>query len=250
VIIPINDIFGTTLTDESLEAILVTPHSVAGAEKINQARKQKKLPELKVLTCELVTDDSGVVLSSTRIREGLVNRSGSAFELLFKETITVSESIKNYVREPLGEIHFTFPADLAQEENNLIFVGDVVTEAAIAQKINISSAWIDGKSHRDEYQIKITDDYSLVNLELENHPGTINHEIASFMLEHLNSRQTIYKIKGEEDLLTLVAIMLSPLGSKVIYGNPFGQKGICIVHVSEEKKEEVNSLLISGKISK
>src|SRR5260221_8859715 len=75
-IIPIDDIYGSTREDEELQAIVVTPHTKGGADQINLAREKRGLTKLTVHVCELVTDDAGDIISSTRIREGKINRSG------------------------------------------------------------------------------------------------------------------------------------------------------------------------------
>ncbi len=242
-IIPIGDVYGTTLENKKLEAILVTPHSLSGAEQINLARKQKSLPSLEINVCELLSDQTGEVLCSTRIREGLVNRSGFVYSLLFSHTLNISSSIKEYVRQPLGESHFTFPVEWPQIL--LIFVGDIVTQTAIKLKLSFASAWIDGRSSREQFDFSVPKPYLFSDTNLINDPGTINSEIASFMEEHLNGQKEVFKVGGEEDLLTLPAILLSPLGSVVTYGNPHGQKDVTVVTVTEEKKEEIRELLES-----
>ncbi len=240
-IIPIHDVYGTTLTNTELEAIVVTPHSYKGAQLINAGRKGHGLAELPIHVCELLTDDAGEVLSSTRIREGRVNRSGFVYDHLFRKTLKINEQVKEYVRKPLGESHFSFPTEW--DNVPLFFVGDVVTETAVKMELPISSAWIDGKTQRNMYSFPIPTERLFQETGLTNEPGTINSEVAAFMGQNLLRDRKIYKIDGEEDLLTLVAILLSPLRSLVTYGNPHGEKGVTVVNVTEEKKEEIRSLL-------
>ena len=49
------------------------------------------------------------------------------------------------------------------------------------------------------------------------------------------------KVKGEEDLLALPAILLAPLHSIMLYGQM--DMGIVMVEVTEEKKKEVMEIL-------
>lgn len=240
-IIPINDVYGSTLKDKKLEAILVTPHSLRGAQLINAGRQQRSLSKLNIEVCDLHTDQSGQTLSSSRIREGLVNRSGFVYAGLFYKTLRITEDVKEYVRQPLGESHLTFPTHW--NEKRLVFVGDVVSKMAIEMNLGILSAWIDGVSQRTPYTFRISAPYTKVETQLTNDPGTINASVAAFMAEHMTTGDVIYAVQGEEDLLTLVAILLSPLGSEVIYGNPHGEKGVTVVHITEEKKEEIRSVL-------
>jgi len=53
-------------------------------------------------------------------------------------------------------------------------------------------------------------------------------------------------IKGEEDLLTLPAVLFAPLDSVVCYGQP--GKGMVLVKVTEEKKR--GALKIAEKMMK
>ena len=48
-------------------------------------------------------------------------------------------------------------------------------------------------------------------------------------------------VDGEEDLLTLVAVLYAPEGSFVVYGQPY--QGIIVVKVTPEKKAEAKALL-------
>jgi uncharacterized protein (UPF0218 family) len=48
-------------------------------------------------------------------------------------------------------------------------------------------------------------------------------------------------VEGEEDLLTIVAVLYAPDGSFVVYGQP--NEGIVVVKATPEKKDEANKLL-------
>jgi len=48
-------------------------------------------------------------------------------------------------------------------------------------------------------------------------------------------------IDGEEDLVTLVAIKLAPLGSVVVYGQP--GEGLVAVEVTEGMRVKVNNMM-------
>ncbi len=48
-------------------------------------------------------------------------------------------------------------------------------------------------------------------------------------------------VEGEEDLLTLVAVVLAPLGSLVAYGQP--DRGIVIVVVSDVEKSLAEQII-------
>ncbi|MDI6805914.1 MAG: DUF359 domain-containing protein, partial [Candidatus Bathyarchaeia archaeon] len=48
-------------------------------------------------------------------------------------------------------------------------------------------------------------------------------------------------VDGEEDLLTLIAVLYAPQNSFVVYGQPY--EGIVVVKVTPEKKAEVSEIL-------
>jgi hypothetical protein len=81
---------------------------------------------------------------------------------------------------------------------------------------------------------------------LANPAGTINPDFADHFLSALrvsgtsNSTQVI-AVEGEEDLLTLPALLLSPLNAYVIYGQH--NVGMCVVKVTEEIKSLAKKLL-------
>jgi uncharacterized protein (UPF0218 family) len=47
-------------------------------------------------------------------------------------------------------------------------------------------------------------------------------------------------VKGEEDLAALPAMMMAPVGSVIMYGQP--DKGVILVRVTESKKAEIKDL--------
>jgi hypothetical protein len=48
-------------------------------------------------------------------------------------------------------------------------------------------------------------------------------------------------VDGEEDLLTLVAVLHAPEKSLVVYGQP--QEGIVVVRVTKQKKEMIRRIV-------
>lgn len=54
-------------------------------------------------------------------------------------------------------------------------------------------------------------------------------------------KEVLVVVEGEEDLASLVAILLAPRGATVIYGLP--DKGVVVVDVGEKEKEIVRKTL-------
>lgn len=59
-VVPIEDVYGPTATDGTIQALVVSDETVAGGESINKLRREKELPELEVWVIKLVADDGTV----------------------------------------------------------------------------------------------------------------------------------------------------------------------------------------------
>ena len=75
-VIPLNDQFGTTLTDSSIEAIVVSEETRPTALKINEKRREARLPQLEIVTVNMVPAENCTPISTTRIRRGEMDREG------------------------------------------------------------------------------------------------------------------------------------------------------------------------------
>jgi pantetheine-phosphate adenylyltransferase len=75
-ITPLNDPYGKTLTDKCIEALVVSEETEKIALKINQKRSEKNLPPLKIITISMVPAENYKPISTTRIREGEIDREG------------------------------------------------------------------------------------------------------------------------------------------------------------------------------
>lgn len=240
-IIPLSDIYGTTLTDRSIDAIVVSEETKPGAEKINAKRKEQGWKELPIEVCELMKDSSGTVLSSSRIRAGKVARDGFVYLSLFDSDVKISKAARERFHEPIGAEHNNVPT---LPDAPILAVGDIVTESMVKKHRNFMTAYIDGRSNRSEYSFDVPSPYTLVDSGVENPPGTMTKAFAHHMEEYaLQGSKIIYKITGEEDLGAVVAALLLPFGTILLYGNAYGRGGIIVSTVTEELKEELRGVL-------
>lgn len=76
----ISDPLGPAAEDEDLEAIVVSEETIAGAEKINEVRKEKGLDSLAIVEIPLVLADDGKPISSIRIRYGEIDVHGNVIK--------------------------------------------------------------------------------------------------------------------------------------------------------------------------
>lgn len=75
-IIPLNDPYGKTLTDKCIEALVVSEETEKIAVKINRKRSEMQLPPLTIVTISMVPAENCKPISTTRIREGEIDREG------------------------------------------------------------------------------------------------------------------------------------------------------------------------------
>jgi pantetheine-phosphate adenylyltransferase len=75
-IIPLNDPFGTTLTESCIGALVVSEETEPIALKINEKRREAGLSPLAIVTVRMVPSENCTPISTTRIRKGEMDREG------------------------------------------------------------------------------------------------------------------------------------------------------------------------------
>ncbi len=263
-IVPINDIYGTSLKDKDTEAIIVTDAGIQNAKIINQERIKINFPPLEVVIVHPVRGDDGGVISSRRIRAGEIDRNGHSYMKIFADSkkLILTESLRDETRNiPSGQLiknigqlkRFVrnLPAG-RQGAKFIIAVGDVISSNLIEGGRQADISIIDYRVERTPVERKIISP----TLETQNDPGTISQNAVLALKEALNralsGRRQVIKIIGEEDLLALPAVLLAPLGTIILYGMPASPKtasrggpgkGAILAEATEEKKAEVVSLV-------
>jgi uncharacterized protein (UPF0218 family) len=124
----------------------------------------------------------------------------------------------------------------------IVAVGDAVSENMVKHGFQPHVFIIDNKVMRNPIQpIKFQ---SCFTLYANNPPGTLTEDAFKAVRNAMKqTRQTRIVIEGEEDLLTLAAILSAPIGSIVLYGQP--HEGIVVVKVTEQKKKEIQEIVDS-----
>ncbi len=245
-IIPIADIYGTSLTDETIEAIFIVPSGKENAKLINMKRKQRNFPELKIVVVDEIDARDGSTLSSRRIRLGEINRNGDVYLSLFNKNLQMPESLRSTLQAVSGETIKSIQ-DIVVGSPLVITVGDIVSVSAVKDMVTPGIMIFDHRTGRET----ITDPHILSLLPrptqtVQNVAATISNDAANSIHTAIKAylqegEKAALRIEGEEDLLALPAILLAPLGSAVVYGEKL--KGMTVMHVDEERKAEIVQLI-------
>jgi pantetheine-phosphate adenylyltransferase len=76
----LDESYGPTVDDESIDAIVVSPETEPTAQKINQIRQMKGMKPLDIITIGMVMAQDGKPISSTRIRKGEIDTRGKIID--------------------------------------------------------------------------------------------------------------------------------------------------------------------------
>ena len=77
----LNDFYGPTVLTREVQAIVTTESSKENCIKINALRESKNITKLKIVIVPLAEDHEGKVISSTRIRQGEIDKNGNKLSL-------------------------------------------------------------------------------------------------------------------------------------------------------------------------
>jgi hypothetical protein len=162
------------------------------------------------------------------------------------------ENLRPILQKPLGQA-LKDTKQLLQLINQLeypflIAVGDIIVDSLLKEGIDPNLKVIDFKSRRTVIPAKagIHTNIPIFKKKMINKPGTINLKTADIIKTKLNealrkkSKSWII-VDGEEDLLTLPAILFAPLDSLVLYGH--WMHGIIAVNVDEKIKEKIKEIV-------
>ncbi|MCX8182218.1 MAG: pantetheine-phosphate adenylyltransferase [Candidatus Methanomethyliaceae archaeon] len=76
-IVKLEDPFGPTISDPSIEGIVVTKETVHRAEEANRIREERGMKRMKVYVVDYVRASDGIPISSTRIRNREIDEKGN-----------------------------------------------------------------------------------------------------------------------------------------------------------------------------
>jgi cytidyltransferase-like protein len=229
--------------DYAIEAIVTTEDTKKGADYINEQRKKNGLSLLPVEVIDEVRAWDGGIVSSSRIRNGEIDREGNPFispEWLSK-TIYLPQQLRSTLQKPFGTL-FSGTDDWLKttlvDQNHVISVGDIVTKTLLEKnfypKVVIVDLIVERKPFFDSIEQHNVAKYTII--KVSNPAGSLTSALFQAAKEITqDDKQYALYILGEEDLAVLPIILAAPLGFVILYGQP--HSGIIAVEVTEEKKK-------------
>lgn len=234
----LTDIYGPTLAENSkIKALVVTPDTVQGAEKINQTRQAMDVYQLPVQVCPLLKDRTGQIISSDKIRAGKISRQGIVYSQLFENNLILNQNQRNFFSQTQGKL---VNRPDAQDNSLICVVGDDSLEKFIRNNWDYDLAVYDQKRRRQRVKSSIIDAI-IPNLKTQNPAGQISASLVNQLELMLVSKQQHLFVDGEEDLAAVALILITPLETTVYYGQP--QQGLIMVKITEKLKEQIHHVL-------
>ncbi len=167
----------------------------------------------------------------------------------------LTPELRTKLKDPFGDlIQGTHQETMAKMKKmvekekppKIISVGDIVSRNLHKNSIHPQLTIIDNISLREP----MTKESAVEKTVCVNNPhGTITQEAIVAVKEALESDEhTHIVVDGEEDLLTIIAVLYAPENAFVVYGQP--HSGIVVVKVTSEKKAQTREFLNAMKASK
>jgi len=162
---------------------------------------------------------------------------------------TLTPALRRKLKRPIGTLirgSFAETMDrlraMTEREKPLriISVGDTVSKNLVENRFFPQLSIVDNRVMRRSVEpIPLATEKTI---HVKNPPGTITDEALTAIQEALKVNSSVkIVVDGEEDLLTLVAVLYAPENSFVVYGQPY--EGVVVVKVTPEKKAEVAGIL-------
>jgi len=243
-IIALNDIYGPTLKDIKIEALVVSNKTLKGARKVNAKRREKSLAPLPVIFAKTEKTESNHCISSEYIRRGLTNRQGKVYSFIFRKTIRLKDKARLSLKKPQGVL---LTKNILKKTKKILkrgktpficLVGDYTTQFFEKKNLKFDIAVIDHRIVRQKtdflYKKKPV-------FAARNKRGFITPSLHRALKKAIKNKKGLVGVSGEEDLATVALVLSLPLESLIFYGQP--EKGSVVIKVDEKIKEKFYQLL-------
>jgi hypothetical protein len=161
--------------------------------------------------------------------------------------VRLPAEMRGELKEPMGPIFTDAERLLADAGDPLVAVGDVVTSHLERAGTVPDVAVVDGLTKREAVDDDVAEGVARLGgqtreVRVENPAGAVSRELADALRDAIAAPEPVLLVvDGEEDLVTLPAIVAAPLGASVVYGQP--DEGMVLADVTDETKAEMRDLL-------
>ena len=171
--------------------------------------------------------------------------SPSAFDEFANATLRLPESLREYLRWPMGAlVHGASVLPTIGAASPVVTVGDFCTLDLVARGRTPDICVVDFKTKRQE-DPELREALARIGskvMRLTNPAGTIVPDAWRVVSEAFKSDERVrVEVRGEEDLLALVCIALAPPSAAVLYGLP--SQGVVVVRADDAAKSRVHDVL-------
>ncbi len=255
------DDFGIAISHEKADKIFCTTETLSTCQLINKKRIENGLIPLSIIIVQHALSEDGEIISSSRIRNGEINRDGKAW-IRFEDVnsnLYLTKEVESMLKDPFGKLF------IGPEENHsiaitnalnfledfhlpIIGVGDVTVRALQNVDSPASIGVIDEKTKRVKW-----DGYREINqslydtvIQCENPPGVLTISLFESCKQAIfnwteKNETTLILVNGEEDLAPLFLHILAPMKSAIIYGQP--TKGVVVRITGLDSKMRCQKIL-------
>ncbi len=245
-ILKIDDLFGPTLDKDILiQAIIVSQNTRHGAEIINKERQKRGLSKLEIFVSPMVFAQDGKEISSSRIRNGEINRQGKLYinSSLISKKLVITKAVRKSLKKPLGILFKNLDNLNIPPNAPITVVGDVTCEVfnhlAVNQDISVLDFLVNREKKFTEIkELGFSGGEKIINVD--NPAGSITSDLFKAVKKAVDlqdKQKVIIRVDGEEDLAVLPLVLALPLNSYVFYGQP--NEGIVSIEVNEKNKEKI-----------
>ncbi|MEM1586534.1 MAG: GTP-dependent dephospho-CoA kinase family protein [Candidatus Bathyarchaeia archaeon] len=161
----------------------------------------------------------------------------------------LTPGLRDYLKKPIGLLIKGQTRDVLEaiskiikdnKPSKIIAVGDIISRSLLEGGLRVDVFIVDNRSMRKPIE-PINYGANKI-LRLSNPAGTITKASWQVIREAINSNGPAeVLVDGEEDLLTIVAVLLAPDNSIVMYGQP--GEGAVIINVNKKAKEKMYEII-------
>ncbi len=256
----LEDPWGPAPTRAEATHIVCTPETQSNCDKINQMRIEGNLEPLNIITVSHILAHDGEPISSSKIRQGSIDREGKSWilEKDLEYSVHMPTNLDSELKEPMGTL-FPGPEDTPEVAIQaaveaipafspcLVAVGDVTVNALLEIGWVPDVGVVDGLTKRTKWDGELDTSSFVGHLTCENPAGQLTPDLlecADLALEFAFSDEggpVLLEVDGEEDLAPILIHLLAPLGTVVLYGQP--SAGVVLRVTDESTKARCRALL-------